>query len=209
MAQCWRLILQGPPALPSPLTGEDTLVPGVSDGVGCGGCGRVTTRALAGLPDPFALGIFSLPLMEVPVCGCQSLSTGRFSGCPLTLRVRQGDLILEIVLGIHSSLLLCPWAVPACPHGCRYISINIPHPGRLSLSSPGLPAICFVDQSGFDGPASASQPLGLQVCTTVPVFWGPHTNVVSVSAKPHCSRSWDPEGLERSAPSPGTQSQSL
>ena len=41
----------------------------------------------------------------------------------------------------------------------------------VSLCSPGCPGIHFVDQAGFElrnPPASASQVLGLKVCTTTP-----------------------------------------
>jgi hypothetical protein len=42
---------------------------------------------------------------------------------------------------------------------------------RVSLYSPGCPGTHFVDQAGFElrnSPASASQVLGLKVCTTTP-----------------------------------------
>jgi hypothetical protein len=40
---------------------------------------------------------------------------------------------------------------------------------RVSLCSPGCPGIHFVDQAGLRNlPASASQVLGLKVCTTTP-----------------------------------------
>jgi hypothetical protein len=71
-----------------------------------------------------------------------------------------------------------PFELPLCPTCCnpsqitfRFFVCLFVFWDRVSLCSPGCPGTHFVDQAGLalrNPPASASQVLGLKVCTTMP-----------------------------------------